>query len=537
MSNKLMKKQVAGTAGSAVGTTAGGGGSGSYNDGSYHGVGAQSGPAAGAGTGASTGSTTGAQSGAAGIGPGPAAGGTTGKATGGTTGSTTSGSSGSSSDTDTTSSSSSSDTDDPADSSKAPVTAGSTNSGVKQPADDPPANEDETPDNEITIPDDDKPTESEKDASESITNSIVHSMSSSSQSASPTATPSMSASEEEKDEDDNKGLKIALPIILGLLFILFLIWVGKRVVKKKFAGKKNKPTNIDFNDAAKSQETLDEKSPLPPPGFAGAGAPLLDRRGSTHSSYNGAPPLMHANSTGSHGDYLSAYNPNMSTYSFNNLGGQRRQASPVPPYGQHPHNGMSRSMSTNSYQNGPPPPQPQRPGPPQSNPSAPHLPALAIPDPELIPLPSPPPSVYSMNQIPSSPPRPDQQQQFRDPFRDPPNRQQTNRSSIVPPLHIRPPGAVRARVSFKPTAGDELSIQKGEDVQVIKRFSDGWAEVKALASGRTGVIPLQILDDQPTTPMSYGPQSSNSSPSNYQAPSQSMSQPQGFPSAPPSNFQ
>lgn len=85
-------------------------------------------------------------------------------------------------------------------------------------------------------------------------------MSSSSQSASPTATPSMSASKEEKDEDDNKGLKIALPIILGLLFILFMIWVGKRVVKKRLGGKKNKPTNITFNDHGKSQETFDEVS-------------------------------------------------------------------------------------------------------------------------------------------------------------------------------------------------------------------------------------------------------------------------------------
>lgn len=256
-----------------------------------------------------------------------------------------------------------------------------------------------------------------------------------------------------------------------------------------------------------------------------------------HSGYSGAPPLMHANSSASHSDYLSAYHQNMSTHSFNNLGGQRRQPSPVPPYGQHPYNGMmSRSMSTNSYQNGPPP-QPQRPGPPISSPpSAPHLPALAIPDPELIPLPSPPPSVYSLSQIPTSPPRPEQQ--FRDPFRDPPARQLStmSRASNVPPLHIRPPGAVRARVSFKPTATDELTILKGEDVQVIRRFSDGWAEVKALASGRTGVIPLQILDDQPTTPMSYGSQSSNS-PTYHQAPAQSMSQPQGFPSAPPSNFQ
>ncbi|TIA90932.1 hypothetical protein E3P99_01291 [Wallemia hederae] len=553
MSTKLIKKQVAGSTGSAVGTggaAAGGGGSGSYNDGSYHGVGAQSGSTAGAGTGASSGASTGAGTGAAGTGAGTAAGGTAGKAAGGTTGGTTgstaggtTGAAGSSSGTGagTTGSSSSAGTKSPADSSKAPVTAGSTTSDADEkadePAEDPPADKEDTPDDEIEIPEDDKPSESEKDTSKSITNSIVHSMSSSSQSASPTATPSMSASKEEKDEDDNKGLKIALPIILGLLFILFMIWVGKRVVKKRLAAKKAKPTNIAFNqNHGQSQETFDEKSPLPPPGFQGAGAPLLDRRGSMHSSYSGAPPMMHMNSSASNSDYLSAMHQNMSTHSFNNLNGQRRQPSPVPPYGQHPYNNgmMSRSMSTNSYHNGPPP-QPQRPGMPISSPpSAPHLPALAIPDPELIPLPSPPPSVYSMNQIPTSPPRPEQQ--FRDPFRDPPQRQLStySRASIVPPLHIRPPGAVRARVSFKPTAGDELSIQKGEDVQVIRRFSDGWAEVKALASGRTGVIPLQILDDQPTTPMSYNSQSSSPT---YQVPPQSMSQPQGFPPAPPSNYQ
>ncbi|TIC23758.1 hypothetical protein E3Q12_01831 [Wallemia mellicola] len=497
---------TAGTAGTAggAGTAAGGASSGSYNDGSYHGVGA-------------AGGTSGASNGAANS-AGSAAGGTTGSTTSGTAGSAKGSTAGETADS----------AGSAATSAKAP-TADTADTTTKEPVadddlpdDDPPADEKaDLPDDEIKIPDEDN-TEEDLDATKSVNNSIEHSLSSSSQSESPTATPSMSASKEEKDEDDNKGLKIALPIILGLLFILFMIWVGKRVVKKRAAAKKENPTKIAYNSNIKSQETLDEKSPLPPPGFQGHS---VDNRGSVYSNYSGGQPLMHPNSSASHSDYLSAYHQNMSTHSFNNLNGQRRQPSPVPPYGQHPYSGMmNRSMSMQSQG---PPPQPQRP-PMSSPPSVPHLPALAVPDPELIPLPSPPPSVYSLNKIPTSPPKPEHQ--TRDPFRDPPTRQYSmNRGSNVPPLHIRPPGAVRARVSFKPTATDELAIHKGEDVQVLRRFSDGWAEVKALASGKTGVIPLQILDDQPSTPMSYGSQQSSPG---YQPQGQA-----GFPPAPPSNYQ
>ena len=240
--------------------------------------------------------------------------------------------------------------------------------------------------------------------------------------------------------------------------------------------------------------------------------------------------MLRGNSSASHSDYLSAYHQNMSTHSFHNL----PQHNPVPPYG--PYQGMTNSVSSRNSQH--------QPHPISSPPSAPHLPALAIPDPELIPLPSPPPSIYSAEHQSTSPPRPTQQynsqqfnnsQQFSNPFKDPPSRA----SNVPAPLHIRPPGAVRARVSFKPTANDELAVNKGEDVQVLRRFSDGWAEVKSLSTGRTGVIPMQILDDQPTTPMSYnGSGSSSSIPgSSSYAPSINQQFPSNqIPSAPPSNF-
>ncbi|OLY79333.1 hypothetical protein AYI68_g6602 [Smittium mucronatum] len=60
--------------------------------------------------------------------------------------------------------------------------------------------------------------------------------------------------------------------------------------------------------------------------------------------------------------------------------------------------------------------------------------------------------------------------------------------------------AMTALYPYSPKEYDELSLKVGDEVQVIKVFSDGWALVEHKNSGRAGVIPIVCIYSNETSP-------------------------------------
>ncbi|EIN12965.1 hypothetical protein PUNSTDRAFT_59888 [Punctularia strigosozonata HHB-11173 SS5] len=59
-------------------------------------------------------------------------------------------------------------------------------------------------------------------------------------------------------------------------------------------------------------------------------------------------------------------------------------------------------------------------------------------------------------------------------------------------VHLKP-----IKRSYIPYRGDELGVQRGEDVSVLKYFGDGWALVERSLNGvvETGLIPQACFQD------------------------------------------
>ncbi|EJF63211.1 hypothetical protein DICSQDRAFT_25521, partial [Dichomitus squalens LYAD-421 SS1] len=59
------------------------------------------------------------------------------------------------------------------------------------------------------------------------------------------------------------------------------------------------------------------------------------------------------------------------------------------------------------------------------------------------------------------------------------------------PAHFAPIEMVRR--PFVPTVHDEIAVDVGDQVRVIRRFDDGWAVVENVTTGVRGLIPIDCL--------------------------------------------
>ncbi|KAI9058227.1 hypothetical protein FKP32DRAFT_1554813, partial [Trametes sanguinea] len=57
--------------------------------------------------------------------------------------------------------------------------------------------------------------------------------------------------------------------------------------------------------------------------------------------------------------------------------------------------------------------------------------------------------------------------------------------------HFAPVEMIRR--PFVPTMDDEMAVNPGENVRIIKRFDDGWAYAENASTGMQGLIPIDCL--------------------------------------------
>lgn len=85
-----------------------------------------------------------------------------------------------------------------------------------------------------------------------------------------------------------------------------------------------------------------------------------------------------------------------------------------------------------------------------------------------------------------------------DPFADPAESTDTHTTETYETadtlgLHFAPIETIRR--PFMPTNGDEIRVEPGDTVRVVRRFDDGWAYAENRNSGLRGLFPIDCLRD------------------------------------------